>query len=124
MSQSRDESEAMHRFSSEDANVIYECLIAAVDGPFFPDWEFQIFFGLARDEVRQTAAEWPATWNAETQDIAVTNAMNNLLGYLHGKWDAWPQYISVAPTRVREILARWLGTEIDNNRKGYFDRLR
>jgi hypothetical protein len=83
-----------------------------------------MLIGLARDEVRQVASEWPATWNAETQDIAVINVLNNLLGYPHRKWGAWPQYISVAPTRVREIFARWLGAEIESSRKGYFDRLR
>ena len=42
---------------SVDSRVIGECLRAAVNGPFFPDWEFSTLFGLTRDEVR-AVADW------------------------------------------------------------------
>ncbi|WP_162584044.1 hypothetical protein [Variovorax sp. PBS-H4] len=37
---------------TDDSSIISECLWAAADGPFFPDWEFSTLFGLSREEVR------------------------------------------------------------------------
>jgi len=36
-----------------ERDVVRQCLQAAVDGPFFPEWEFGIIFRLERDEVKQ-----------------------------------------------------------------------
>ena len=43
-----------------DRDVIERCLRAAVEGPFFPDWEFHALFGLDREEVRAVLSAWPA----------------------------------------------------------------
>lgn len=88
MAQVYEGSRGIDRLSSTDIHLVQECLNAAVDGPFFPDWEFHILMGLERDDVRQVASEWPATLNADTRDLAVTNVLNNLLGYPHKKWEA------------------------------------
>lgn len=108
----------------EDSEVIRQCLFAAANGPFFPDWEFGTLFGLDRDEVRQIAEAWPVWENEREQSRAVSNALNNLLGYPHKHWEAWPGYISVGPREVALIFARWLGeSEFDPSGRGYFDRL-
>jgi hypothetical protein len=49
------------RISDEDAKIIGQCLRAASDGPFFPDWEFHTLFGLEREEVAAVAASWPSS---------------------------------------------------------------
>jgi hypothetical protein len=64
-----------------DDDVIHQCLRAAVDGPFFPDWEFQTLFGFERDEIRQIAERWPDWDDADAQSDAVENTLNHLLGY-------------------------------------------
>jgi hypothetical protein len=38
--------------NERDRNVIERCLQAAVEGPFFPDWEFHALFGLDREQIR------------------------------------------------------------------------
>jgi hypothetical protein len=42
-----------------ELDVVKECLRAAVDGPFFPDWELHALFGLERAEVRKVLQSWP-----------------------------------------------------------------
>lgn len=37
--------------TQEDRKIIGDCLRATVEGPFFPEWEFHILFGLTRAEV-------------------------------------------------------------------------
>lgn len=109
---------------STDREVIGQCLRAAADGPFFPDWEFHTLFGFERVEIRRIAERWP-DWDDDVEQAdAINAAMNNLLGYPHRRWDAWHDYISPISSEVARIYARWRGeSEIDPTGKGYFDRL-
>jgi hypothetical protein len=107
-----------------DSEVIAQCLRAAADGPFFPDWEFTILFGFERDEVRRIAECWPNWGDEAEQARAVDAAMNNLLCYPHNRWDRWHNHISPVPPDVARVYARWRGeNDLDTSGRGYFDRL-
>lgn len=56
-------------------------------GPFFPEWEFELLFGLTREEVRTVLSKWPA--NMASKDA--TTAVNNT-GY-SDKLDACARFI-------------------------------
>jgi hypothetical protein len=108
-----------------DSEVIRQCLWAAADGPFFPDWEFHTLLGFERDEIRRMAQRWPDWDDDVEQSGAVNNVLNNLLGYPHHRWDAWHDYISPVSDDVARIYARLRNEdELDASGKGYFDRLR
>ena len=49
--------------------VVKECLLAAAEGPFFPDWEFHARFGLERAEVRRVLNFW---LNLDDQDQSIS----------------------------------------------------
>ena len=120
--------------SDEDSAVIRGCLKAAVHGPFFPDWEFNILIGLTRSEVEIVLTRWP-TAPEETpagydspqhfQVVAVNNVMNNLLGYPHGIRDeAFVREVGASEQQVAETLARWRSDDTFNaDEDGYVDRL-
>jgi len=115
---------ALDRLSSSDVEIVRQCLTATVAGPFFPDWEFQTLFGLARDEVAEVLDHWPDPANPEDQDLAVNNALNWLLGYPHGQEQAWREFISAEPSDVAAVLTRWRGDDAwDPSPRGHFDRL-
>ncbi|WP_205526014.1 hypothetical protein [Pyxidicoccus trucidator] len=98
---------------TNDEKVIGECLRAAVEGPFFPDWEFHALFGLERKEVAVVLASWPEFHDVKTQRLAVNNALVNLLWYPSKAPDtAWHEYISVSPAEVRAIYERWRGARL------------
>ncbi|WP_262851529.1 hypothetical protein [Mumia quercus] len=108
-----------------DSEVICQCLVAAADGPFFPDWEFHTLLDFERDEIRRIAQRWPRWDNDVEQSDAVNNVLNNLLGYPHGRWDVWHDYIAPTSTDVARIYARWRAEDqLDASGKGYFDCLR
>ena len=94
-------------FNEDEVHVIGQVLRAAVEGPFFEDWEFHTLFGLTRDEAAAVAAAWP---NVDLRDgtvqLAITNSMVNLLGYPHEDDEAWRRYITVPREEVRRILDR------------------
>jgi hypothetical protein len=116
---------AVERLSAREVEIVQQCLSAAVDGPFFPDWEFAALIGLDRDGVATVLTAWPASDDADAQEVAVNNVLNNLLCYPHHRWEAWPQYIIATPADVAAVLARWRGDEhLDPAPRGYFERLR
>lgn len=86
----------------EELAVVEACLLAAADGPFFPDWEFQTLFGLERQEVRRYAESWPE--GDEDVLLAVAGSLNNLTGYPHQRDDVWTDWIPVSRERVRDLL--------------------
>ncbi|MEU8804948.1 hypothetical protein [Spirillospora sp. NPDC048819] len=111
--------------NAQDLRIIGECLNAALQGPFFPDWEFQTLMGFTREELAELAAVWPANADADDQDDAVNNVLNMLLGYPLDQQRRWHEYISVSPREVAGVLARWRGeSELDDSAKGFFDRFR
>lgn len=54
-----------------DEKIIQECLRAAVEGPFFPDWNFHALFGLSREDVVAVLESWPTFLERDTQRLAV-----------------------------------------------------
>ncbi|MFD9484148.1 hypothetical protein ACFWBX_09115 [Streptomyces sp. NPDC059991] len=116
---------ALERMTERDLQIIKECLDAAVNGPFFPDWEFHTLMGFTRDEIAAMKASWPTTSDPDEQDDAVNNVLNMLLGYPHGYDSRWHEYSAATPAQIARTLARWRGDEhFDGTVKGTFTRLR
>ena len=115
----------MEPLDNQEIKIIGECLDATIQGPFLVDpqandpwWEFPILMGLEPHEVSDIADLWPNVDMANTDvQLAINNSMNNLLGYPHGRWAEWPDYISVPPAEVLSIFRKWrvLTRQIDGN---------
>ena len=87
-----------------EREIIGRCLSAAARGPFFPDWELSVLFGLDRSELRAIVDAWPSMRDSEMASLAVNNSVVNLLGYPGDEdWDEW---IGVPRERVGGILLK------------------
>jgi hypothetical protein len=108
-----------------ERDVVRQCLQAAVDGPFFPDWEFGTIFGLERDEVRRVLRSWPEIDETHQNVVtAINNSFNNLLGYpTPNKSEIWPKFISVGGMELARIFDKWKGRAPRTSYKArdYFD---
>jgi hypothetical protein len=94
--------------TDEARKIIGQCLSAAAEGPFFPEWEFETLFGLTRSEVAEISKVWPKVDERDAGvDLAVNNALGNLAGYPHGQESIWDEFISVPPCRLLEVLELW-----------------
>ncbi len=92
----------------DDNEIVRGCLKAAVEGPFFPDWEFRTLFGLEREEVASVLSAWPDTANEEKARLAANGAIENLLGYPHNaSEETWNTYIPVSEQALSEFFLRW-----------------
>jgi hypothetical protein len=97
--------ELINSLDQPTLKVAKDCLRAAIEGPFFQDWEFQTLVGVDRAMVKVVYDAWPEqTVGQDDFASAVIGTMNNLLGYPHGRSDAWTEYISASPAQVREAL--------------------
>jgi hypothetical protein len=97
--------------NEKEREVVRQCLRATVEGPFFPDWEFETIFGLERNDVKKVLSSWPELNEAdESAVLAINNTLNNLLGYpTPNKREIWRTYISVMPWDVAAIFDKWKG---------------
>ena len=118
---------SLANLDEREREVIRECLQAAVEGPFFPDWEFQTLFGLTRDDVKRVLQSWPDLNEAdESVTRAINNSFNNLLGYpIPNKEEIWSKFMSVTGEELAVIFDKWKGRapRTSNKARDYFDDL-
>ncbi len=96
----------MQHLSKDDLKIVRECLVAAVWGPFFPEREFSTLFGVDRVSVAKVMQSRPnVNGEDETVSLAVSNAINNLVGYPHG--EGLTRHVSATSERLIEIRERW-----------------
>jgi hypothetical protein len=102
--------------NDSERTVVRECLRAAVEGPFFPEWEFRTLFGVTRGEVKNVLNSWPKLEESDEKVIlAINNSLNNLLGYPLGhEQKEWPKFISVSREEVGRIFLKWKGQRVRN----------
>lgn len=119
--------EAVDRLAESDRDLVRSALVAAVEGPYFPDWEIGTLLALDRDELRAVLAAWPAatavvTWEADAervQFVAVNNVLNNLIGYPHGEWKRLSSELGADAEDLVRLLGAWRG----DSPAGYFDAI-
>jgi hypothetical protein len=98
--------------TADEFDLVGRCLRAAVDGPFFPEWEFHTLFGMTRVEVRDIADRFPDPDEFDDEPgahndqwLAINNTLVNLFGYPHGHDAELP-----APReRLQSIYEKWNG---------------
>jgi hypothetical protein len=91
-----------------ESDVIRRCVSAAAAGPFFPDWEFNLLFGMDRHELGAVLSRWPEL--DESEEVvkrAIGNSLNNLLGYPHNKAPAFREWIGEPWSEVERISKKW-----------------
>jgi hypothetical protein len=117
---------SLKNLTTDEINVIGECIHAAIKGPFFEGESLHTLTGLERAELEDIARAWPnVNEDEENVPLAINNVLNNLLGYPHDCWDVWFEYVSVTPEQLRKIYANWLDqADLDGLRRAFFDRLR
>jgi hypothetical protein len=92
--------------TERESEVVRSALRASVEGPFFPDWEFQTLMGVERSEMRAVLEAWPEIVDPEAADLAINNALNNLIGYPH-EWNAWARYSDADRQELAQVFSHW-----------------
>jgi hypothetical protein len=102
---------AVDRLSDAQRILVGACLRAIVDGPYVADdGEFQTIMGVTRPQTAAVASTWP-----DFVFVAVSNTLNNLLGYPHKRWPQLSEEIGADSRRVEAALATWRGQDLNND---------
>ena len=99
---------ASDRLSKREKKIVMDCLQAAADGPFFPDWEFSTLIGASRDEVRAYAKRLKENTKITDDSWITTNTLNNLLGYPHDEFERWHEHFDFSKQDLLAILTKLL----------------
>jgi hypothetical protein len=84
---------AQSKFRKAEIKTIEACLRASSESQFFPDWEFELLFGISRSELCLVLEAWPdVDIHDDVVEAAIVGSLNNLLGYPHGHWDILKTY--------------------------------
>lgn len=93
--------------TQRESEVVRAVLQAAVEGPFFPDWEFTTLMGVERSETRAVLVAWPDFHDTDDNRRAINNAFVNLLGYPHDQWGAWAAFCDADKDEIEHTFERW-----------------
>ena len=99
---------AVNFLTKIENKIVLDCLHAAADGPFFPNWEFSTLIGVNRDEVRETAKRLQQNATAGDDSWIITNTLNNLSGYPHDEFERWHEHFDFSKQDLHAILTKLL----------------
>jgi hypothetical protein len=92
--------------TAQEKRLIASCLIEAVNGPYFPDWEFHTLVGAKRPEIREIAASWLAGEQVTPEAVLLTQSvLNNLRGYPHGQAAGLERVTGASPAALESLSA-------------------
>ena len=98
----------LNNLTADEREVVRRSLVAAAEGPYFSDWEFQTLFSVTREQVAEILRAWPAIEDSrEFVQLAINNTFANLLGYPHGKTDQLERELGVTTTRLEHVFTKW-----------------
>lgn len=94
----------LSRVSAADLETVRRALTAAVDGPFFPEWEFPILLPLDRDGVKDLLQRWPKAIEDPVTAALTLSVLNGLCGYPHHHEDLLFRWTGRTKSELRELL--------------------
>lgn len=98
----------LKKFSSDEQQILFDCLRAAAYGPFIGDRIFPTLMGLDREFVRNLADQWPLIdFEDEQVQAAIGASMLNLTSYPHKKYEQWDDYFSSDKEVVYELMDKF-----------------
>lgn len=105
---------ALVDLSGEEKTVVYDCLRCVASGKvILHDWEFETIMGLEVSEFLAVVVQWPDVDDSDTVVyLAINNAMNNLLGYPHGK--ELSRYMDASRPEIARIFTKWRGRQVQS----------
>ncbi len=99
---------AVDFLTPSEKQIVLDCLHAAADGPFFPDWEISTLIGVSREDVRATAARLNKNIIKADDSWIITNCLNNLSGYPHSEFERWHEHFAFSKEDLLLLLTKLL----------------
>lgn len=99
---------AFDDLTTDQRELVRRCLVAAAQGPYFPDWEFPTVFGVERADFVEILRKWPYVEDdSKVVDTAINNAFVNLLWYPHGMTEELENELGVTVEMLQQVFMKW-----------------
>ena len=99
---------AFDDLTPDEREIVRRCLVAAAQGPYFPDWEFPIVFGVERAEVAEILRKWPYVEEEnKSVDTAINNTFVNLLWYPHEMTEQLEEELGITVAMLQQVFMKW-----------------
>ena len=101
----------LRNLTESETETVRACLQCVAEGNvILHDFEFSSLIGVEVSEFIDIYNQWPEIDESnEIVNMAMNNAMNNLLGYCHGRHDNWSDYMDISLDEIRKVFEKWRG---------------
>lgn len=100
-------------FSLEEKNILKNSIKAAIDGPFFPEWEFQTLLGVYRKELKDFYDNWNNRYFMSQEPLLkITSVLGMLISYPHKQNEILISCYGVSPDNLNIIFNKLLNEEL------------
>src|SRR5579863_5829198 len=97
--------------SKDERELLRECVCAAAEGPFFPDWEIHTLLGAYREQLQRICEQWPTSMEDPNSRSVAKNVLVNLAGYPIDEPNRWGEFISADLEDVRALKLRLIAID-------------
>jgi len=100
----------------DESEIVRQCMQCVANGNvILHDVEFQTIIGLEVDEFLEIFRAWP---NLDENDkyvkLAISNTLNNLIGYPHDMQKSWNEVMETPLSEITRIFQKWKGSGINS----------
>lgn len=105
----------LKNLNEEETNVVRKCLECIATGQvILHDNEFQLIMGIEVAELNEILESWlDIDQSDEKVFLAINNSMINLLGYPHGCYHRWSEFMDIPLASIAGIHEKWRGDNIE-----------
>jgi hypothetical protein len=116
------------KLTDDEMKMIFSCLKAACEGPFFPDWEIHSLMGFEKEDIKNFLKNVKEiNWEDKETEYIVNNVIVNLLWYPHGENKILSEYISAPKEHLLKLFNKLKGgsdlNKADSSARKYFDNI-
>lgn len=110
----------LKHLTEDETKIVKACMDCVAGGEvILHDFEFQTVMGVDVDEFLAIVEAWP---NIDESDdntrMAISNAINNLLGYPHGMQKRWHEVMPISLDEISRVFRKWKGRNVNSYFEG------
>jgi len=101
---------AFEKLSTDEKEIVLNCMTAIYAGPYIEDWEFQTRLGVSRQELAKVISMYPDLVDEgddSTVSLGINNSMNEICHGVYIPPQEWQRWFAVSKDHVKRVYAKW-----------------
>lgn len=101
---------AFKELTDKEKDIVLQCMIAILEGPYIEDFEFQTRLGIDRAELMDVMAAWPNVDDVgddSAATLAMNNCMNEVLCGVPISPNDWADRFNFSMEDLEKVYIKW-----------------